>query len=114
MSTNPISLFVNSGQTVTLALQTVDGYGARVDGYIPQVTEVLFPSLQAASGYPQNMTKIDTGLYTHSIMIPEGSTGLGTFIASTSFVDPATGNLKRDLFLIHSALPFGNSTIVPL
>lgn len=113
-SDNPITLFVNNGQTVTLALQTTDGYGARVDGYIPQVNEVLSPSLQTAIGYPQNMTKVDTGLYVHQIAIPEGSSGLGTFVVSTSFIDPGTGNLKRDLFLIHAALPFGNSTITPL
>ncbi len=112
--TNPVPLFANPGQTITLPVQTIDGYGARVDGYVPQVMQVLFPDLSASLGFPVSMTRIGTGLYIHQLAIPVGATSVGSFIVSTSHVDPATQNVVWTLFQINVALPFGNSSITPL
>lgn len=109
-----IPIFTNPGQNVTLVIQVVDGYGDRVDGYVPQVTQVLFPSLSAASGYPQNMSSIGTGLYGHVLAIPTGTSSLGTFIASVKWTDPSGNGVIWEIFQIQVALPFGNSSVTPL
>jgi hypothetical protein len=116
MSSNQaIPIFANPGQTVTLATQIInDGYGERIDGYVPQVYNIFFPNLTQAAGYPQNMTRIDTGLYIHKLLIPTGSSSLGTFIASVTYLDPATGGEVWQVFQINVSLPFGNSSVSPL
>jgi len=109
-----IPLFANPGQTITLATQVVDGYGTRVDGYgTPQVESIIFPDLAFASGYPQAMTRVSTGLYIYRFAIPTGSSSIGTFIASISFNSPATGGVAWQLYTINVAAPFGNSTFFP-
>src|ERR1700729_1504039 len=47
-----------------------DGYGA--DGYydLPLVNRIIFPSLIDATGYPQQMVRIDTGLYYFQFTLP--------------------------------------------
>lgn len=109
-----ISVFANPGQTINLVTQVVDGYGARVDGYVPQVTSVLLPSLQESSGFPVNMTKIATGLYVLQLLIPSGSTSIGTFIVNVLYTDPATGSPVWQVFQVNVALPFGNALFTPL
>ena len=69
MATAATPILANPGQTIRLVVQTLDGYGNRVDGYVPQVTKVFFPDESIASGYPQAMTKIDTGLYAHGAIL---------------------------------------------
>lgn len=109
-----ISVFANPGQTVSLAAQVVDGYGARVDGYVPEVTSVWMPNGTQASGFPVAMTRLDTGLYSASIQIPSGSSSVGTFIASVLYTDPSTGNPVWQVYQINVALPFGNAVFTPL
>ena len=104
----------NPGQTIILSAHTLDGYGDRVDGYVPMVDSVYFPDGSAASGYPTNMSKVSAGFYKHGLTLPSGSSALGTYTASVKWVDPVTGNLKWEIYLIHVALPFGNSTVTPL
>ena len=109
-----ISLSANPGQTVSLVTQVIDGYGARVDGYVPQVVNVLFPDLSSASGYPQAMTRVSTGLYTHQLSIPSGTSGLGTFIVSVLFTNPSTGGPEWQVFQVTGILPFVNVSVTPL
>jgi len=109
-----IPLFANPGQTVTIVVQTLDGYGERVDDNIPVVTDIFFPDRTPADNFPQNMVKIDTGLYTFNVNIPSGSDYLGTFIANVKFNDPDTGNVVWQVFTINVARPFGNSTATPI
>lgn len=111
-------LFVYSavaGQRVTLVAQTVDGYsGARVDGYMPNVQQILFPSLDAAAGFPQNMTRVDVGLYAFTFQIPNGIDSLGTFITSIYFVEPGTLKQVWQTHVINVARPFGNISATPI
>jgi len=106
------AIFSNPGQTVRLVVQTLDGYGNRADGYVPQVTQVLFPDLTVAQGYPQPMTRASTGLYVHGLVIPTGVAYLGTFIASVYYED--AGQPRWEAFTIQVARPFGNSSVSPL
>jgi len=109
------SISANPGQIVDLAVQVIDGYGARVDGYVPQVISVFTPPLgAAATGFPAAMDRIGVGLYSFSLSIPAGSTSLGTYIASTLHTNPVTNGQIWEIHTIHVALPFGNSSVSPL
>jgi hypothetical protein len=85
MSSSTIYLFANPGQLLQLVVQTVDGYGDRSDGYVPIVDNVVLPDLSNASGYPLSMTRLQTGLYTHSYQLPRGSSSLGCYIFSVFY-----------------------------
>jgi hypothetical protein len=107
------AIFANPGQTVRLAVQTVDGYGTRVDGYVPRIESVYFPSLDKAAGYPQLMSNLETGLYIHGLELPTGETALGTFVVSVFYQRPGTNAPVWELFTIQVARPFGNTTVAP-
>jgi len=107
------SMFANPGQTVTLTVQTVDGYGERANvAALPRIMSVLYPSLSPVLGYPQNMSNVQTGLYAHQLTLPTGPVSLGTFVVSTRYV-ALNGSIVWDTFLIQVALPFGNSSLSP-
>lgn len=112
-------IFANTGQLVRLIVQTLDGYsdgyegnGNRVDGYVPVVTSVIFPDLSVAVGYPQEMTKLEKGLYAHGIQLPTGADALGTYVASVYWEE--SGQAKWETFAINVARPFGNSAVSPI
>lgn len=112
------SLFANPGQTITLAVQILDSDDSRVDGYQdgyqgPTIDFIRLPSGSNASGYPMEMTRIDTGLYIHSLILPSGTSGVGTYIVSASWNHPDTEAEQYELFIITVAMPFGNSSVFP-
>lgn len=110
-----VSLFANPGQTVTLAVQVLDGYGERADGYsAPVVDFIQLPNGSMSDLYPENTTSVAEGVFKHSFTIPFGISAVGTYLASISWQDPDTGAPKYELFLIHVALPFGASTVSPV
>ncbi len=111
-SGSPHALFANPGQTVRLVIQTINSDGYRVDSYVPVVTSIYYPNLALASGYPIAMTKIETGLYVHGLIIPTGATAIGTFIANVYYEE--AGAPCWEVFTIQVARPFGNSSVVPL
>jgi len=109
------ALFANPGQTVRLAVQVLDGYTSdRSDGYVPTVQSVYFPDQSRATGYPQNMSRIETGLYAHDIVLPTGSSALGTFTVSVFYQRPSSGQKVWELFTINVSRPFGNTSASPL
>jgi hypothetical protein len=115
-------IFANPGQVVRLAVQTVDGYGNRADGYVPVVQSVLFPDLSPASSYPLNMTRIDTGFFVHGVQIPSGSTSVGTYLISIYYQTDYTypdgyqdgTHPVWETFAIQVAKPFGNTSVSPI
>jgi len=109
-----IPLFANPGQTISLAVQTLDGYGERVDGYIPQVMSVYFPDRSLSQGFPMTMVHLETGLYVYDLSIPSGMTALGTFVASTLYLQAGTMAPVWNTFTINVARPFGNSSASPI
>lgn len=115
MNIPAISINANPGQVVSLTIQTLDGYGSRVDGYVPQVMSIFLPSSTYASGYPTFMSRIDTGFYISRITIPTGASALGTYIASVLWDDPADPDNHEiwQVFMINVASAFGNSSVSP-
>lgn len=111
---SPTSICARTGQNVRIVVQTVDGYGARVDGYVPIVTQVLFPDFSTAANYPVNMLRIDQGLYVHGLDIPNSPEAIGTFIASVFFLQPGVDQPVWETFTIQVDRPFGNATVSPL
>ena len=109
-----IPLFANPGQTVSLVVQTVDGYGARQDGAVPNVMSIYFPDRSLAQGFPQPMTRLEQGLYVYDMIIPQGMLSLGTFTASVMYMQPGTNNPVWQVFTINVARPFGNSSASPI
>lgn len=108
-------IFANTGQTVRLVLQTLDGYdgyGQRTDGYVPVVQSIQYPDLSFEVGYPRNMTRLGTGLYAHGLVLPEGASALGTYIASVYWEE--NGRPMWEAFAINVARPFGISAITPV
>jgi hypothetical protein len=105
-------IFANTGQLIRLAVQTLDGYGDRADGYVPVVTSVLYPDNSIALGFPQNMVRLDTGLYAHALLLPTGADALGTYIASVYWMENSLP--KWEVFAINVARPFGISAVSPI
>lgn len=105
-------IFANTGQLIRIVLQTLDGYGNRVDGYVPVVTSVIFPDLGEAVGYPQAMTRLGIGLYAHGLQLPSGADALGTYIANVYWEEE--GLPKWEAFAINVARPFGISAVSPI
>ena len=111
-----IPLFANPGQVVTLAVQTLDGYGDRQDGYVPEITSVYFPDRSLTQGFPAPMVRIEKGLYVYylNLTAEDMSMVLGTFIVNAFYSQPGTGNPVWQVFTVNVARPFGNSSASPI
>lgn len=107
------SIAANPGQSVGIVNQVLDANGERVDGYIPQIDYVINPSGTMQSGFPANMTKESTGVYSLNVNIPSGITAVGTYIVSTSWTKPGTALTQYKVYLINVHLPFGVSSVSP-
>ena len=107
------SLYANPGQTVTLVVQTTDGYGDRIDGYVPRIENVYFPTLTTAAGYPRSMNRLELGVYYYNVQLPSDSTALGTFIINIFYRQPGSNAPVWEVFTIQVARAFGNSSVSP-
>lgn len=97
------------GQRVTFFQEIKDGYGVRTDdGYIPVVTRIVTPTFTLASGYPQVMIRLDTGLYYFQFTIPSGAASVGSYLADVAYLNPVNGRIINDIFQIVVTAPFGN------
>jgi len=96
------------GQKVTIFLETIDGYGIRVDSVtIPIVDRIIFPGLTLATGYPQLMIHLDTGLYYYQFTLPSGATAVGSYLVDVSFTN-YQGITNTHGYQIIVNAPFGN------
>ena len=109
------TLSYTPGQTVTVFLETLDGYGQRADGYLPPViTRLIFPDLTLATGYPVNMVKLDVGLYYYQFilpsgaLLPSGNSSIGSYLVDIAYDNPTTGYINTALYQIQVSAPFGN------
>jgi hypothetical protein len=102
------TLFYSPGQVVTLYLETKDGYGVREDtNYLPYASRLLLPSFITSTNFPQNMTRIDTGLYYIQFTLPSGGASVGTYLLDIVYLDILSGlNLIKSYQIIVTA-PFG-------
>ena len=97
------------GQTATIVQQVINLDGYRADGYTgaPIVARIIFPDFSLATGYPLAMTKLDTGLYVSSFILPIGAIAVGMYIVDIYWYNPDTLSLQQDVTLINVTAPFG-------
>lgn len=97
------------GQKASLFLETVDGYGVRTDSPTqPMVDRVVFPDLSLATGFPQNMIKLDVGLYYFQFTLPINAIAVGSYLADVSFTSPVNDAPIIKGYQIIVNAPFGN------
>jgi hypothetical protein len=97
------------GQKAAVFLETVDGYGARTDSpTLPVVSRIVFPNLTLAGGYPQNMVKLDTGLYYFTFILPSGAAAVGSYLVDVTFTNPANNETNSAAYQVIVSAPFGN------
>lgn len=109
------------GQTVTIVQQVFNSDGYRADGYsftgsgpfgAPVIARVIFPNFTLAPAYPVAMTKLDTGLYSFSFVLPTGATSVGTYIVDGYWYHPSTHKLQQDVTQVVVTAPFGLYSIL--
>lgn len=97
------------GQKASLFLETLDGYGARADSATtPTVNRIVFPDLSLATGFPQNMVKLDVGLYYFQFTLPVGAIGVGSYLIDVSYTNPTNDEVNIQAYQIIVNAPFGN------
>ncbi len=103
------------GQTATIFLETLDGYGQRInsDGYIdgyagPIITRLVFPDLTLADNYPAPMTQLDIGLYYYQFVLPTGAISVGSYLVDIAYINAVTSYTNTALYQIAVNAPFGN------
>lgn len=105
-------LYYFPGQKATVFLETLNSSGVRADGYTPPdgypvITRVIFPDLTLAEGFPQNMTKLDTGLYFFQFTLPTGGAAIGSYAVDGYYNIPSSASFVNKLFQIIVTAPFG-------
>jgi hypothetical protein len=107
------ALQYSPGQLATIFLETLDSTGARADGYaLPLITRVITPSLSLDPAFPQNMIKLDVGLYYFQYTLASGATGVGSYLVDIIYADPDTMVLKNTAVQLVVNAPFGNYSAV--
>lgn len=105
-------LYYFPGQEATIFLETVDNHGARIDSATqPAVTRIVFPDLSLATGFPQDMVKLDTGLYYFRFTLPTHAIAIGSYLVEVSYTNFNTFQNTVGYQIIVSA-PFGNFSTV--
>jgi hypothetical protein len=108
------------GQTVTIVQQVFNADGYRADGYdfsgsgplgAPVIARIIFPGFTLALGYPVAMTKLDTGLYSFSFVLPTGAVSVGLYVVDIYWYHPTTLALQQDVVQILVTAPFGQYSI---
>lgn len=109
----PTVLNYTPGQQVTVFQEVKDGYGTRTDdGYIPVVSRVILPGFTLAVGYPQAMTRLDTGLYYFQFTLPTGAVSVGSWLVDIVYLNPINGALNTNTYQVVVTAPFGNFGVV--
>jgi len=100
-------LYYSPGQKASIFLETLDGDGLRADGYIPVVTRVIFPDLTLAENFPQNMVKLDIGLYFFQFTLPVTGSSIGSYLVDVLYNKPGTMDYFNTLYQLVVNAPFG-------
>jgi hypothetical protein len=99
----------NPGQMATIVLETFNINGSREDSAtLPMIDRVILPSLTLAADYPQDMIKLDTGLYYYKFTLPVGAGAVGTYIVDVSYIDPISQEPKQMAFQVVATAAAGN------
>lgn len=105
-------LYHSPGQKASIFLETLNSSGIRADGYTPPdgypvITRVIFPDLSLAEGFPQNMVKLDIGLYFFQFTLPISGGSIGSYLVDGYYNQPSTSNFLNTLFQLVVNAPFG-------
>ncbi len=97
------------GQKATIYLEIKDGYGTRIDApALPIVSRIIFPALTLATGYPQPMIHLDTGLYYYQFVLPTGAVSVGSYLVDVSYINPNNLAVNSETYQIIITAPYGN------
>lgn len=104
------------GQKATIFLETLDPTtGARADGYsLPVITRVIFPDLTLAQFFPQDMVKLDVGLYFFQFTIPFTAAAVGSYLVDGYYYQPTTEIPLTFTYQMVVNAPFGNFAAIPV
>jgi hypothetical protein len=105
---------INAGTEISIKYfpRISNGYGNRIDGYVPIIDSVYYPDLTLAAGFPREMTRLGVGLYTFGLQIPTGVTALGSYTISAYWNDGE--NMNWETYIVQVNRAFGNSSITPI
>lgn len=103
---------INAGNAISIKYLTQTSGGNRIDGYVPIVDSVYYPDLTLSAGFPREMTKLSTGLYTYGLQIPTGIAALGSYTVSAYWNDGT--NMNWETYIVQVNRAFGNSSISPI
>jgi hypothetical protein len=108
------------GQQATIVFEVLNTLGERSDGYDgyegnpgipPQITRIIFPNLSLAGGYPQNMMRLDVGLFMAQFTLPVLASSVGTYIVDILYYNPDIPNQYKNTFVqVICTAPFGQYT----
>lgn len=96
------------GQICTIFLEVLGTDGYRVDpSATPTVQRIIFPSLSVAGGFPQNMTRLDTGMYRLQFTLPSLAASVGSYIVDVRWLQPITNTVQQKAYQVIVTAPFG-------
>lgn len=99
------NLYYTTGQKVTFYKEVLNSHQQLVDdGYVPVVTRIISPTLTMLPGYPQNMTRLDIGLYAFQFVAPST---IGTYFVDIVYLNPSNNMLVSDSRQIIISPPLG-------
>ena len=104
-------LYHSPGQKASIFLETLDVAGVRADGYTPVITRVIFPDLSLAEDFPQDMVKLDIGLYFFQFTLPLNGASIGSYLVDILYNKPGTTDYYNSMYQIVVNAPFGNYSV---
>lgn len=100
-------LYSSPGSTIEILLDLQDGYSHREDSLtLPIINQVFDPYLNKLSNFPQNMIRLDVGLYVFSFTISSGQNNIGAFILDLNWTNP-NGFINQTFVQVNSNFPLG-------
>lgn len=104
-------LYYSPKQKASIFLETFDNVGVRADGYAPVVTRVIFPDLSLAGGFPQEMVKLDVGLYFFQFTLPSGANAIGSYLVDVLYNKPNTNSYLTAIYQLVVNAPYGSYSV---
>jgi len=103
------------GQKATIFLETLDPMTKlRADSpTIPVINRVIFPDLSLALDFPQNMVKLDVGLYYFQFTVPFNAQSVGSYLVDGEYTQPVTNAVLTFMYQIVVNAPYGQYGIAP-
>ncbi len=110
------TLYHSPGQQVTILLEVLNTALIHIDAEeIPSVTALYLPDDSSEEDYPQDMTKLATGIYYFKYTIPRGATAVGTYVPVISWIQPSEsedpGTARETIYQIIVTAPYGSYSV---